>query len=76
MSDKSRGSETPQTNPIDNSNIDKWNFVANHYNLDDRTLSHYVEMDNNLYVCETRTDYEILWDTIDKPGKSKDQLQK
>lgn len=56
--------------PIDNnSNIphDKSNFVADNHNLDDRTSKYYVEMehifnfhimemDNNINVCETRTD--------------------
>jgi len=44
---------------IDNSTTisdDKWNFVADYFNLDDRSLSHYVDLDNNVHVCGTWAD--------------------
>lgn len=39
--------------PIDNSDIpdNKWNFVVDHFNLDDGIFTHYVEIDNDVRVC-------------------------
>ncbi|XP_025406344.1 tigger transposable element-derived protein 6-like, partial [Sipha flava] len=63
---------------LDNSTTisdDKWNFVADHLNLDDRSFSHYVEMDNNVHVCGTWTDNEILSETIENTSESEDEPQ-
>lgn len=46
----------------DNSDIanDKWNYVATYSNLNDRHFTHYMEIDNNVHMCGTWTDNEIL----------------
>jgi len=88
MSDKAWRSATPQTilNCFINTGFterllnyyysdDKWNFNADHLNLEDRIVSHYVEMDNNLHVFGPRTDNEILSETIENTSESKDKLQ-
>lgn len=63
---------------LDNSTTisdDKWNFIADHLNLDDKNFSHYVEMDNNVQVCGTWTDNEILSETIENTSESEDEPQ-